>query len=103
MPPHDSDESKMAPNSEADRGRGEGFGQDEFKDELARGLEKLEATHITQILVLLVPLSVQIQELQATITQTAQTANSAMELGLTNQEASQNSSQHQAEWQREKY
>lgn len=56
----------------------EGIGQEEFKEELAQGLEQFETK-----LILIAPLLAQVQELQVTVTQTAKMAVAAMELGLT--------------------
>lgn len=56
--------------------------------DLASCLSKLESTMLEKFKALMDPLQAQLQEVQQNLTQLAQTMDTAMELGLTNQESS---------------
>lgn len=73
----------------------------DLQTELASCFLKLEATMTEKITALMAPLTAQLQELQQTVPQVAQTADSSMELGLMNQDTTQQLQKNQ-DWAAEK-
>lgn len=100
-PPVEASPTKMAPTVEGTQERVESMGREEFREELIQGLDRIESQLASKITALIAPLSAQIQELQSTITQAVQTADTAMELALTNQESTR-ALQRQADWAADK-
>lgn len=77
------------------------IGKEEWRSELAGGFQRMEASLLEKLTCLIAPITAQVQDLKQGLEQVTQTAESAMELALTNQETSkQHQSQH--EWAAEK-
>lgn len=73
----------------------------EWRAELTGGFKKMEAALLDKITSLIAPLTTQIQDIKQNLEQVSQTAESAMELAITNQESSRQMQSHQ-DWVTEK-
>lgn len=69
----------------------------EHKTDLLSCFTQLEAMISDKVMALLAPLTTQIQEVKSTLNEVAQTADSAMELGLAAQDSNRLTQQH-SEW-----
>lgn len=82
-------------------GPSENVPREDLRAELTACLSRMEATLLKKLTALIAPQNAQIQTLQEAVSQLTQTSESAMELGLANQDSSRWMQRH-SEWATEK-